>query len=154
MDFMAEALKEARKALKYDEVPIGCVIVKEGKVLSRAFNRKVTKQDATCHAEIEAIRKAVKKIGNWHLDDCDLYVTLEPCLMCIGAIIQSRIRKVVFATRDPKGGAICSNLRIEDVRGLNHYPQIEEGDHQEEASSLLKEFFRKKRNKTKADDII
>ncbi|MBQ1287931.1 MAG: nucleoside deaminase [Erysipelotrichaceae bacterium] len=147
MDFMAEALKEARKALKYDEVPIGCVIVKDGKILSRAFNRKVTRQDATCHAEIEAIRKAEKKQGNWYLDECDLYVTLEPCLMCTGAIIQSRIRKVVFATRDPKGGAFYSNLRIEDVRGLNHYPQIEEGDHQEEASALLKEFFRKKRNK-------
>lgn len=144
---MAEALKEARKALKYDEVPIGCVIVKDGKILSRAFNRKVTRQDATCHAEIEAIRKAEKKQGNWYLDECDLYVTLEPCLMCTGAIIQSRIRKVVFATRDPKGGAFYSNLRIEDVRGLNHYPQIEEGDHQEEASALLKEFFRKKRNK-------
>lgn len=148
MDFMAEALKEARKALKYDEVPIGCVIVKDGKILSRGFNRKVTRQDATCHAEIEAIRKAEKKLGNWHLDECDLYVTLEPCLMCTGAIIQSRIRKVVFATRDPKGGAFYSNLRIEDVSGLNHYPQIEEGDHQEEASALLKEFFRKKRNKT------
>ena len=147
MDFMAEALKEARKALKYDEVPIGCVIVKDGAVLSRAFNRKVTRQDATCHAEIEAIRKAEKKLGNWHLDECDLYVTLEPCLMCTGAIIQSRVRKVVFATRDPKGGAFYSNLRIEEVRGLNHYPQIEEGDHQEEASALLKEFFRKKRNK-------
>ena len=93
MDFMAEALKEARKALKYDEVPIGCVIVKDGKILSRAFNRKVTRQDATCHAEIEAIRKAEKKQGNWYLDECDLYVTLEPCLMCTGAIIQSRIRK-------------------------------------------------------------
>ncbi len=148
MDFMAEALKEARKALKYDEVPIGCVIVKDGAVLSRAFNRKVTRQDATCHAEIEAIRKAEKKLGNWHLDECDLYVTLEPCLMCTGAIIQSRVRKVVFATRDPKGGAFYSNLRIEEVRGLNHYPKIEEGDHQEEASALLKEFFRKKRNKT------
>ncbi|MBR3151157.1 MAG: nucleoside deaminase [Erysipelotrichaceae bacterium] len=148
MDFMAEALKEARKALKYDEVPIGCVIVKDGAVLSRAFNRKVTRQDATCHAEIEAIRKAEKKLGNWHLNECDLYVTLEPCLMCTGAIIQSRVRKVVFATRDPKGGAFYSNLRIEEVRGLNHYPQIEEGDHQEEASALLKEFFRKKRNKT------
>ncbi|MBR3168249.1 MAG: nucleoside deaminase [Erysipelotrichaceae bacterium] len=147
MDFMAEALKEARKALKYDEVPIGCVIVKDGAVLSRAFNRKVTRQDATCHAEIEAIRKAEKKLGNWHLDECDLYVTLEPCLMCTGAIIQSRVRKVVFATRDPKGGAFYSNLRIEEVRGLNHYPKIEEGDHQEEASALLKEFFRKKRNK-------
>ncbi len=145
---MAEALKEARKALKYDEVPIGCVIVKDGAVLSRAFNRKVTRQDATCHAEIEAIRKAEKKLGNWHLDECDLYVTLEPCLMCTGAIIQSRVRKVVFATRDPKGGAFYSNLRIEEVRGLNHYPKIEEGDHQEEASALLKEFFRKKRNKT------
>ncbi len=144
---MAEALKEARKALKYDEVPIGCVIVKDGAVLSRAFNRKVTRQDATCHAEIEAIRKAEKKLGNWHLDECDLYVTLEPCLMCTGAIIQSRVRKVVFATRDPKGGAFYSNLRIEEVRGLNHYPKIEEGDHQEEASALLKEFFRKKRNK-------
>ena len=148
MDFMAEALKEARKALKYDEVPIGCVIVKDGAVLSRAFNRKVTRQDATCHAEIEAIRKAEKKLGNWHLNECDLYVTLEPCLMCTGAIIQSRVRKVVFATRDPKGGAFYSNLRIEEVRGLNHYPKIEEGDHQEEASALLKEFFRKKRNKT------
>ena len=145
---MAEALKEARKALKYDEVPIGCVIVKDGAVLSRAFNRKVTRQDATCHAEIEAIRKAEKKLGNWHLNECDLYVTLEPCLMCTGAIIQSRVRKVVFAIRDPKGGAFYSNLRIEEVRGLNHYPQIEEGDHQEEASALLKVFFRKKRNKT------
>ncbi|MBQ1508424.1 MAG: nucleoside deaminase [Erysipelotrichaceae bacterium] len=143
--YMKIAYQEACKAAKEDEVPVGCVIVQNGMVLAKAHNRKERKQNAVRHAEIEAIEKAVKKIGNWHLDDCDLYVTLEPCMMCAGAIVHSRIRKVYFATRDPKGGAFKSVIDLSSLKGINHHPDEEEGCMKEECSQLLKEYFRKKR---------
>ena len=143
--FMKAAYKEAVEAAEEDEVPVGCVIVKDGRILSRAHNRKEKKQNATRHAEMEAIDKAVKKLGTWHLEECELYVTLEPCLMCAGAIVHSRIRKVYYATRDPKGGAFKSVLDLENLKGINHHPQYEEGLMREECSSLLKEYFKKKR---------
>lgn len=144
---MKEAIKQAKKAAQKDEVPIGCVIVKDDQIIARAYNKREMKQCSTAHAEILAIEKACKKLGSWRLEDCDLYVTLEPCPMCSGAIIQSRIRNVIFGAYDPKGGCMGSNMNINDVRGFNHYPDIEGGILQDECSRLLKEFFKAKRKK-------
>lgn len=145
--WMKEAIKQAKKAAQKDEVPIGCVIVKDDQIIARAYNKREMKQCSTAHAEILAIEKACKKLGSWRLEDCDLYVTLEPCPMCSGAIIQSRIRNVIFGAYDPKGGCMGSNMNINDVRGFNHYPDIEGGILQDECSHLLKEFFKAKRKK-------
>lgn len=145
--WMKEAIKQAKKAAQKDEVPIGCVIVKDDQIIARAYNKREMKQCSTAHAEILAIEKACKKLGSWRLEDCDLYVTLEPCPMCSGAIIQSRIRNVIFGAYDPKGGCMGSNMNINDVRGFNHYPDIEGGILQDECSCLLKEFFKAKRKK-------
>ncbi|RHS99188.1 nucleoside deaminase [Firmicutes bacterium AM41-11] len=145
--WMKEAIKQAKKAAQKDEVPIGCVIVKDDQIIARAYNKREMKQCSTAHAEILAIEKACKKLGSWRLEDCDLYVTLEPCPMCSGAIIQSRIRNVIFGAYDPKGGCMGSNMNINDVRGFNHYPYIEGGILQDECSRLLKEFFKAKRKK-------
>lgn len=145
--WMKEAIKQAKKAAQKDEVPIGCVIVKDDQIIARAYNKREMKQCSTAHAEILAIEKACKKLGSWRLEDCDLYVTLEPCPMCSGAIIQSRIRNVIFGAYDPKGGCMGSNMNINDVRGFNHYPDIEGGILQDECSSLLKDFFKAKRKK-------
>lgn len=145
--WMKEAIKQAKKAAQKDEVPIGCVIVKDDQIIARAYNKREMKQCSTAHAEILAIEKACKKSGSWRLEDCDLYVTLEPCPMCSGAIIQSRIRNVIFGAYDPKGGCMGSNMNINDVRGFNHYPDIEGGILQDECSRLLKEFFKAKRKK-------
>lgn len=145
--WMKEAIKQAKKAVQKDEVPIGCVIVKDDQIIARAYNKREMKQCSTAHAEILAIEKACKKLGSWRLEDCDLYVTLEPCPMCSGAIIQSRIRNVIFGAYDPKGGCMGSNMNINDVRGFNHYPDIEGGILQDECSRLLKEFFKAKRKK-------
>lgn len=144
--FMKEALKEARKAYELTECPIGCVIVKDDKVLVRAHNLRVTKGNAIMHAEIIAIDKACRKIGDFRLTDCDMYVTLEPCTMCSGAIIQSRIRKVYFGAYEPKSGAVVSCNDIFNVEhGHNHLVQYEGGLLEEECSSLMKEFFREMR---------
>lgn len=145
--WMKEAIKQAKKAAQKDEVPIGCVIVKDDQIIARAYNKREMKQCSTAHAEILAIEKACKKLGSWRLENCDLYVTLEPCPMCSGAIIQSRIRNVIFGAYDPKGGCMGSNMNINDVRGFNHYPDIEGGILQDECSRLLKEFFKAKRKK-------
>ena len=145
--WMKEAIKQAKKAAQKDEVPIGCVIVKDDQIIARAYNKREMKQCSTAHAEILAIEKACKKLGSWRLEDCDLYVTLEPCPMCSGAIIQSRIRNVIFGAYDPKGGCMGSNMNINDVRGFNHYQDIEGGILQDECSRLLKEFFKAKRKK-------
>ena len=145
--WMKEAIKQAKKAAQKDEVPIGCVIVKDDQIIARAYNKREMKQCSTAHAEILAIEKACKKLGSWRLEDCDLYVTLEPCPMCSGAIIQSRIRNVIFGAYDPKGGCMGSNMNINDVRGFNHYPDLEGGILQDECSRLLKEFFEAKRKK-------
>ena len=145
--WMKEAIKQAKKAAQKDEVPIGCVIVKDDQIIARSYNKREMKQCSTAHGEILAIEKACKKLGSWRLEDCDLYVTLEPCPMCSGAIIQSRIRNVIFGAYDPKGGCMGSNMNINDVRGFNHYPDIEGGILQDECSRLLKEFFKAKRKK-------
>ena len=146
--YLKLAISEAKKAYDADEVPIGCVIVKDGILLAKAHNQKVRKNDATAHSEIECIKKASKKLGTWHLDDCELYVTLEPCTMCAGAIVNSRIKKVYYFASDPKGGAMGSNLDITSIKGLNHYPEYEFIENTEYIK-MLKEFFRNKRNNKK-----
>ena len=142
---MMLAYKEAQKAFEEDEVPVGCVIIKDGKIIARAHNRKEKKNCALFHAEIECIRKATGKLNNWNLKGCEIYVTLEPCMMCTGALINSRIDRIVYGCEDPKGGALISNIRLQDVRLLNHYPQIQGGVMEKECSELLKKFFKNKR---------
>ena len=148
--FMKEALKEAKKAYEKEEVPVGCVIVKGGKIIARAHNLKETKYDTTKHAEILAIQKASKKLKSWRLIDCDMYVTLEPCSMCAGAIINSRIRKVYYGASDEKTGAIGSVFNLLEDYKFNHKVEYQSGIMQEECEGILKEFFkylRKRRNK-------
>lgn len=147
--FMIAALKEAQKAMAQDEVPIGCVIVKNGTIIARAHNEREKKQQATAHAEILAIEKACRKIGSWRLEDCILYVTLEPCPMCSGAILQARIDTVVYGANDPKGGCLESCMNMYDIQGFNHYPHIVSGVMEEECGSLLKAFFKAKREEKK-----
>lgn len=139
------ALKEAQKALIKDEVPIGCVIVKEDKIIARGHNLRETKKDVTKHAEIVAIEKACKKLESWRLVDCELYVTLEPCAMCAGAIYQARIKKVVFGADDLKGGALGGNFDLYKEK-LNHYPEVKKGVLKEECSSIISNYFKNKRN--------
>lgn len=143
--YMRIALKEAEKAYRVDEVPIGAIVVKDGKVISKAHNLREQKQSATAHAEVLAIEKACKKLGSWRLDGCVLYVTLEPCTMCIGASILARVDGIVYGAKDPKGGSLGSLYDVSLIKGFNHYPWIVSGVCEEESSSLLKEFFRNKR---------
>lgn len=140
--FMLQAVKEAMKAYELGECPIGCVIVKDNKVISRAHNMRMTNNNALHHAEVLAINKACKKLKSWRLLDCDIYVTLEPCTMCSGAIIQSRIRKLYFGAYEPKSGAICSKNNILDVNnGHNHSVEFEGGILEDINSRILKTFF-------------
>ncbi len=151
--FMNEAIKQARKAYDLEECPIGCVIVRDGKIIARSHNKKVTKNNPLLHAEIIAIDKACKKLGNWHLDECEMYVTLEPCTMCAGAMVQSRIKKVYFGAFEPKSGAVCSCNNIFDVsNGHNHFVESEGGVLEEECSDIMKSFFRELRLKRKQTD--
>ena len=143
--FMRLALKEANKALLMGEVPIGAVIVKDGVVLARAYNKRNTKKSATAHAEILAIEKACKKLGDWRLDGTEMYVTLEPCPMCAGAIANARVEKLYFGAYEKKSGAILSNYQILFSSGLNHTAQVEGGILHDECSCLLKNFFKSKR---------
>lgn len=143
--FMEEALKEAKKAYEKLEIPVGAVIVKEGKIIARAHNIKENKKDTTKHAEIIAIQKASKKLDNWRLMDCEMYVTLEPCSMCAGALIQSRIKKVYIGTMDPKTGACGSVLNLLEDYKFNHKVEIQTGIMQKECEQLLKEFFKELR---------
>ena len=143
--FMLQAIKEASKAEEKDEVPIGAVIVVNGKVISRGHNLRETTNDPTGHAEIIAIKKAAKKLKSWRLPDATLYVTLEPCSMCAGAILNSRIKRVVYAAKDPKGGALGSSFNLFDQPYLNHHPEIQSGVLEEVCSQNLKKFFKNKR---------
>ncbi len=145
--WMKEAIKQAKLAFKHDEVPIGCVIVKDNKIIARGYNKREKLQQSYAHAEMIAIRKACEKIGSWRLEDCDLYVTLEPCPMCSGAIIQSRIRNVYFGASDPKGGCVGSITNLFTMKEFNHHPNYKSEILKEECSQLLKEFFKMKRNK-------
>lgn len=145
MDYMEIALWEAEKALKKREIPVGAVIVKDGEVIAKAHNLKETLKMPTGHAEILAIEEACKRLDNWRLSGAEMYVTLEPCPMCAGAIIQSRIPKVYFGAFDPKGGCFGSCVDFREIEGFNHYPNVQGGILQEECAMLLKEFFKSKR---------
>lgn len=139
--FMMEALKEAYKAYEINEVPIGAVIVRNGEVVGKGFNQKETLKDATLHAEISAIKNACKNLGGWRLPGCTMYVTLEPCPMCAGALVNSRIERLVIGTRDLKTGACGSVLNIVQMEDLNHQLDVQFGVLEEECSNMLKEFF-------------
>ena len=145
LTFMKLAIKEAKKAELIDEVPIGAVIVKDGKVIARAHNKKESKNQATRHAEIEAIEKATKKVNNWWLEDCDIYVTLEPCAMCAGALINSRLRNIYFGAYDKKAGCCGSLYNLPEDTRFNHRLKVEGGILEEECASLLTNYFKKKR---------
>ena len=148
-DFMKEALKEARKAYNKEEVPVGAIIVKNGEIIAKAHNQKETKKDTTCHAEILAIKKASKKIDAWRLQDCEMYVTLEPCPMCAGALIQSRIKKVNIGTMDYKTGACGSVLNLLVDYTFNHKVEAKTGILKEECEEILQKFFKELRKKKK-----
>ena len=146
---MREALKEASKAYKEDEIPVGCVIVKEGKIIARAHNRKVNKNNTLYHAELIAIDKASKKLDSWRLTGCEMYVTLEPCPMCAGALINSRMSKLYIGTKDPKAGACGSVLNLLSDYKFNHKVEVEYGVLQKECEKILKEFFKELRERNK-----
>ncbi len=143
--FMKEALKEAKKAYDKLEVPVGCVIVKDDKIIARAHNQKETKFDTTKHAEILAIQKASKKLNSWRLLDCEMYVTLEPCTMCAGAMVNSRIKKVYIGTKDEKTGAVGSVYNLFEDYTFNHKVEWKIGILQNECEYILKEFFKELR---------
>ena len=140
--FMKEALKEAKKAYEKLEVPVGAVIVKDGKIIARGHNLKETKKDTTRHAEIIAIEKASKKLGAWRLLDCEMYVTLEPCSMCAGAMINSRIKKLYIGAIDEKTGAVGSVLNLLEDYKFNHNIEVEKGILKEDCEKILKDFFK------------
>ncbi len=141
---MRQALAQAARARERGEVPVGAVIVSKGKILGRGYNRPVSRTDPTAHAEVEAIRKAARRRGNYRLNDCDLYVTLEPCAMCLGAAVQARLRRVVFGAKDPKSGAVQSIMRF-PFKKMNHRPEIKGGVRAAECGRILRDFFEKKR---------
>lgn len=142
---MAEALIEAQKAFNQNEVPVGCVILCNGEIIARAHNLKETDRKACAHAEILAITQANQKLNSWRLDECTLVVTLEPCMMCAGAIAQARIPNVIFGVSDDKFGAYGGNFDSLLIRGLNHYPKIMSGICEDEAKKLIQDFFKSKR---------
>ena len=148
--FMKQAVKQAKKAYAKLETPIGCVIVHEDKIIARGYNKRNIKKNTLAHAEILAINKASKVLGDWRLEDCTMYVTLEPCQMCAGAIVQSRMKKVVIAAMNPKAGCAGSVLNLLQQDGLNHQVEITKGVLAEECSGLMTSFFRELRKKKKA----
>ena len=147
--YMREAVRQAKKAAALNEVPIGCVIVHEGKIIGRGYNRRMTDHSVLAHAEIIAIKKACRKMGDWRLEDCTIYITLEPCPMCAGAIVQARIPRAVIGCMNPKAGCAGSVLNLLQEDGFNHQVEIEVGMMGEECSQMLKDFFRELRKKTK-----
>ena len=145
--YMKAAIREAKKAYALGEVPIGCVIVYEGKIIGRGYNRRTVDANVLSHAEIIAIKKACKKMGDWRLEGCTLYVTLEPCPMCAGAIVQARVPKAVIGAMNPKAGCAGSVMNLLDEKGFNHQVEMESGILGEECALLLKNFFRELRQK-------
>ena len=143
--YMREAIKQAKKAYAIGEVPIGCVIVYEGKIIGRGYNRRTIDKNPLAHAELIAIKKASKKMGDWRLEDCTLYVTLEPCQMCSGAIVQARMKKVVVGCMNPKAGCAGSILNLLQVEQFNHQVELEIGVLQEECRLMMKNFFKELR---------
>lgn len=147
--FMKEAVRQAKKAWALKEVPIGCVIVSEGKIIARGYNRRNTDKNTLSHAELNAIRKASKKLGDWRLEGCTMYVTLEPCQMCAGALVQSRIDEVVIGSMNPKAGCAGSVLNLLEMDGFNHKVKVTRGILEEECSAMLSDFFRELRQEKK-----
>ena len=143
--FMAEALRQAARAYEADEVPVGAVVVREGRIIARAFNQVELLCDATAHAEMLALTQAENAVGNWRLTDCTLYVTKEPCPMCAGALVHTRVQRVVFGASDPKGGAAGSALNLLQFPTLNHRCEITAGVREAECRSLLVNFFNERR---------
>jgi tRNA(adenine34) deaminase len=150
--FMSEALRLAKKAFEKEEVPVGAVVVRAGKIIARAFNQVELLKDATAHAEMLAITQAEAAVGDWRLSDCDLYVTKEPCPMCAGAIVHVRIRRVIFGCADPRGGAAGSALNLLQMPGLNHRCEVTAGVLGDESASLLQSFFQARRRREQAPD--
>ena len=149
--YMKEAIKQAKKAYALEEVPIGCVIVYGGKIIGRGYNRRMTDKTALAHAELTAIKRACKRIGDWRLDDCEMYVTLEPCQMCSGAIVQSRIKKVYIGCMNPKAGCAGSVMNMLQVPQFNHQVETEKGVLEDECSKMLSDFFKELRKKQKVE---
>ncbi len=147
--YMKAAIREAKKAYALDEVPIGCVIVQKDKIIARGYNRRNTDKNTLAHAELAAIKKASKKTGDWRLEDCTMYVTLEPCQMCAGAIVQSRLGRVVIGSMNPKAGCAGSVLNLLQMKEFNHQVEMEKGVLEEECSSMLSAFFQELREKKK-----
>ena len=147
--YMNEAIKQARKAEALGEVPIGCVIVLNDKIIGRGYNRRRNDHTTLAHAEIYAIRKACRTVGDWRLDDAEMYVTLEPCQMCSGAVIQARIRKLYIGAMNPKAGCAGSLINLFEVPGFNHYVDITYGILEERCSKMLKDFFKSLRKRIK-----
>ena len=145
--YMRLALKEAQKAAALDEVPVGAVIVFNDKVLAKGHNLREKSSDPTSHAEVNAIRKACKKLNSWRLEEATIYVTVEPCSMCAGTLLQCRIGKIVYGAKDPKGGAIVSSMELFAAKNINHHPVIVGGVLEEECSSIISNYFKSKRNK-------
>ena len=150
--YMKEAVRQAKKAAALGEVPIGCVIEYEGKIIGRGYNRRMTDRSSLAHAEIAAIKKACRRMGDWRLEGCTMYVTLEPCPMCAGAIVQARIPKVVIACMNPKAGCAGSVVDLFHQEGFNHRVETEVGMMGEECSEMLKTFFRELRKRRKKED--
>ena len=147
--YMKEAIRQAKKAAALREVPIGCVIVKDGKIIARGYNRRNTDKNTLSHAELNAIKKASRVTGDWRLEGCTMYVTLEPCQMCAGALVQSRMDEVVIGCMNPKAGCAGSVINLLDMDGFNHRVKITRGVLEEECSAMLSEFFKELRNMKK-----
>lgn len=147
--YMKAAIREAKKAYALEEVPIGCVIVQNDKIIARGYNRRNTDKNTLAHAEMSAIKKASKKTGDWRLEDCTMYVTLEPCQMCAGAIVQSRLGKVVIGSMNPKAGCAGSVINLLQMKQFNHQVEMETGVLKEECSAILSGFFAELREKKK-----
>lgn len=152
--YMRQALKQAQKAYELDEVPIGCVIVYDKKIIARGYNRRNTDKNTLSHAEINAIKKASKKMGDWRLEGCTIYITLEPCQMCAGAIIQSRIDRVVVGSMNPKAGCAGSVINLLQMKEFNHQAEFEKGILEDECTKLLQDFFHRLRIKKKKSKNI
>lgn len=149
--YMKEAIKQAKKAWKIGEVPIGCVIVYEGRAIGRGYNRRTIDKNTLAHAELQAIRRASRKMGDWRLEDCTMYVTLEPCQMCSGAIVQARMKRVVVGCMNPKAGCAGSILNLLQMEQFNHQVELETGVLEEECSQMMKGFFKELREKRKKE---
>ena len=147
--YMKEALKQAKKAEVLEEVPIGCVIVQNGQIIARGYNRRNTDKNTLSHAELNAIRKASKKTGDWRWEDCTMYITLEPCQMCAGAIVQARVGRVVIGAMNPKAGCAGSVLNLLEYPEFNHQAEVERGVLEAECSEMLTEFFQQLRENKK-----